>query len=287
MKITSKDGTLLDVDVSGPEDAPPLVLFHGVSSSRSTYDWLPDQVTANRRVVRADFRGHGRSDWAPGRYLMERYFEDAVAVLEQATTRPAVMVGFSLGGCMAWTIAQRRPDLVSAIFMEDPPLYGGEPDVHDATGIVPILRRSIDQEIAWTDRGASYEEAATELGETPIGPGLKFSDVMLPDSIHSLAASTMMRDRGVTESCIAIDMLRGLDTLSPLHRPAMVLAGNHEFGGAITPALEERLAATHPDVPVVRLASCGHGFQTWKRGRETYLTLLLGFLARHAPVNHG
>lgn len=287
MKIASKDGTLLDVDVSGPEDAPPLVLFHGVSSSRSTYHWLPEQVTANRRVIRADFRGHGHSAWAPGRYLMERYFEDAVAVLEQTTTRPAVMVGFSLGGCMAWTIAQRRPELVSAIFMEDPPLYGGEPDVHEAAGIGPILRRSIEQEIAWRERGASDEEAAAELGETPIAPGLRFADVLLPDSILSLATSTMMRDRGVTESCIAIDMLRGLDTLSPLHRPAMVLAGNHALGGAITPALEERLGATHPDVPVVRLASCGHGFQTWKRGRETYLTLLLGFLARHAPVDHG
>lgn len=287
MKITSKDGTILDIAVSGPEDAPALVLLHGVSSSRTTYDWLPEQVTAGRRVIRADFRGHGRSDWSSQPYNLQAYFEDTVAILEQAARQPAVVAGFSLGGCTAWMIAQQRPELVSAIFMEDPPIYGGEAAVHEAAGIAPILRRSIEQEVAWTDRAASIEEAAAELADTPMGPVLRFSDVMLPDSIHSLAHSTMMRDRGVTESAISREMLDGLDTIAPLHRPAILLAGGDAFGTAFTTAHEERLAISHPDVAVVRAACCGHGLQTWKRGREAYLTLLLGFLARHAPVAHG
>lgn len=287
MKIASHDGTLLDIAVDGPDDAPPVVLLHGVSSSRNTYDWLPAAATAGRRVIRADFRGHGLSDRAAGRYNLEGYFEDTVAVLEQVARRPAAVVGFSLGGCTAWLVAQRRPELLTAIMMEDPPIYGGEAAVHDAAGIGPILQRSIDQEMAWTARGASVDEAAAELGETPMGPDHRFADLMLPDSIRWLAASTLLRDRGVTESAISREMLDGLDTVSPLHRPALLLAGGDAFGGAFTTGHEERLAATHPDVPVVRMARCGHGLQTWRRGRATYLTLLLGFLAQHAPAADG
>ncbi len=287
MKVVSKDGVRLDVQVEGPEDGAPVVLLHGVSSSRTTYDWLPDSVTRGRRVYRADFRGHGASERAPGRYFLQDYFEDTVAILEQAVGRPAAIAGFSLGGCTAWMIAQQRPELATAILMEDPPIYGGEPEVHEAAGIGPVLRRSIDQEIAWSDRGASAQEAADELAATPMGPTLIFSDVMMADSIHSLATSTIARDRGVTESAIAREMLDGLDTSSPLHRPAILLAGGDEFGGAFTTGHELRLAQTHPDVPVARLASCGHGLQTWKRGRDLYLTILLGFLAQYAPVSHG
>lgn len=285
MKVVSKDGVRIDVQVDGPEDGAPVVLLHGVSSSRSTYDWLPESVTRGRRVYRADFRGHGASDPAPGRYFLQDYFDDTVAILEQAVGRPAAIAGFSLGGCTGWMIAQQRPELATAILMEDPPLYGGEPEVHEAAGIAAILRRSIDQEIGWTERGASAQEAVAELAATPMGPTNIFSDFLLPDSIQSLATSTMARDRGVTESAIAREMLDGLDTRSPLHRPAFLLAGGDKFGGAFTTAHEARLAATHPDVPVVRLANCGHGLQTWKRGRAVYLTVLLGFLAQYAPVS--
>jgi pimeloyl-ACP methyl ester carboxylesterase len=286
VKVISKDGTRLDVAIEGPERGAPVVLLHGVSSSRSTYDWLPETVLRGRRVIRADFRGHGASDRSPGRYGLRDYYEDTVAILEQAAGRPAAIVGFSLGGCTAWMTAQERPDLVTGILMEDPPLYGGEPAVHEAAGIAAILRRSIDQEIEWTDRGTTIDEAASVLAKTPMGPDRVFSDVLLADSIRSLAESTVLRDRGAVESAISREMLDGLDTASAIQRPALLLAGNDDFGSAFTRGHELRLAASHPDVSVVRLSQCGHGLQTWKRTRDTYLTLLLGFLSRYAPVPH-
>ena len=282
MKVSSSRGVQLDIEVQGPEDGSPVVFLHGVSSSRSTYDWLPESVTRGRRVYRADFRGHGASAWAPGRYFLQDYFDDTVAVLEQAVGRPAAIVGFSLGGCTGWMIAQQRPELATAVLMEDPPLFGGEAAVHDASGIAPILRRSIEQANGWAERGLSAEQATAELAQTPMGPDRVFADMMNADSIRSLATSTMARDAGVTESAIAREMLDGLDTASPLHRPAFLLAGGDANGGVFTTEHERRLAGSHPDVPVVRLASCGHGLQTWKRGRDVYLTMLLGFLAQYA-----
>jgi pimeloyl-ACP methyl ester carboxylesterase len=77
--------------------------------------------------VRVDLRGHGRSGHAPGTYTVERYGEDVVAALREGVGRPAVLVGHSLAGVVAWWVAQRHPELVTAAFLEDPPLCSGTP----------------------------------------------------------------------------------------------------------------------------------------------------------------
>ena len=104
-----------------------VVFLHGVAGSRATYDWLPDTV-AGHRVVRPDFRGHGAAPRTPGAYLIADYFADVAAVLSEVG--PAVLVGHSLGGVAAWWAAQRLPELVLGAFLEDPPLYRGEPAGH-------------------------------------------------------------------------------------------------------------------------------------------------------------
>ena len=129
----------LHVEAAGPEDGAPVVFLHGVSGSMRTYAWLPAEITEGRRIVRVDLRGHGRSGHAPGAYDVDSYGEDVVEVLRETVGRPAVLVGHSLGGVVAWWVAQRHPELVAAAFLEDPPLYMGEPAEHELNGAVPHL----------------------------------------------------------------------------------------------------------------------------------------------------
>ena len=82
---------------------------------------------AGPRIIRVDLRGHGRSDHAPGTYVLPRYGADVVAVLRSVASRPAVVVGNSLGGVIAWWLAQNHPDLVTAALLEDPPLSRARP----------------------------------------------------------------------------------------------------------------------------------------------------------------
>ena len=86
------------------------VLFLRVGSSGRTWEWLPDELTRGRRIVRVDLRGHGRSDHAPGTYVVPRYGADVAAVLRSVASRPAVVVGNSLGGVIAWWLAQNHPE---------------------------------------------------------------------------------------------------------------------------------------------------------------------------------
>ena len=161
----------LHADVDGPPDGAPVVFLHGVSGSTRTYAWLTGAITEGRRIVRLDLRGHGRSEHAPGTYVVERYGEDVVGSLRETVGRPAVLVGHSLGGVVAWWVAQRHPELVAAAFLEDPPLYMGEAEEHERNGAVPVFRTLLGVVAArWRAEGVTAEAAAAELASAPSAP---------------------------------------------------------------------------------------------------------------------
>jgi pimeloyl-ACP methyl ester carboxylesterase len=79
-------------------------------------------------VLAFDQRGHGESSHASGIYTLEHYVPEAIAFCEGVAAQPAVLVGHSLGGVVAASVARTRPDLVRGLLLEDPPLYRGEPE---------------------------------------------------------------------------------------------------------------------------------------------------------------
>ena len=139
----------LHVEVDGPQDAVPVVFLHGVSGSSRTYDWLPADLCDGRRLVKIDLRGHGASEHAPGTYDVDRYGEDVADVLRTQVGRPALVVGHSLGGVVAWWLAQCHPELVVAAFLEHPPLYMGEPTEHEQNIAIPVFRILLDAVARW------------------------------------------------------------------------------------------------------------------------------------------
>ena len=97
-------------------------MLHGITMSGRTWEWVVADLADRYRVIRLDFRGHGRSDRAPGAYQPADYLSDAVATIEQVAGGPCFVVGHSLGGMTAAALTQQRPDLVRGAVLEDPPL---------------------------------------------------------------------------------------------------------------------------------------------------------------------
>lgn len=73
-----------------------------------------------RTFTRFDYFAHGQSsgDWADA--TISRWREDALAVLDQATDGPQIVVGSSLGGWIALLAALARPDRVKALVLIAP-----------------------------------------------------------------------------------------------------------------------------------------------------------------------
>ncbi|MER5578072.1 alpha/beta fold hydrolase [Streptomyces massasporeus] len=110
--------------VWGPRDAEPLVLLHARGADGA--DWasiapaLATGPAGPRRVYAPDLRGHGRSD-RPGGYAYETMRDDIHALLGVLGIDRADVVGHSLGGAVAYLLAQRSPGLVRRLVLEDVP----------------------------------------------------------------------------------------------------------------------------------------------------------------------
>jgi pimeloyl-ACP methyl ester carboxylesterase len=277
-----RDGIGLNVEVEGTEGGPVVAFLHGVGGSSHTYRWLPQEVTDGRRILRIDFRGHGDSDAAPGTYLLHNYGADVAAILRELADGPAVVVGHSLGGSTAWWLAQNHPELLSAAFLEDPPLYMGEPAEHannPAAAMFSVIR---DNAIAMREEGLDDAAAADRLAATPMGDGVTLGDLMTPDGLLARAHAQLLMDPEVLTRVSDRTTLAETDVEAPVRVPIVLLAADVQ--PAFKPAHEERLNATHPDVTVVRVPGAGHAIHDGKAHRAEYVERLTTFLAQHAPV---
>jgi esterase len=207
-----------------------------------------------------------------------------VALLRETVGRPAVLVGHSLGGVVAWWVAQRHPELVTAAFLEDPPLYMGEPAEHELNGAVPIFAVLLDTVARWKAQGIGPDAAAAQLAAAPFGPDRsRTSAEGLSDDVPAARAEALLRmDPGVLEGAADRSTLAPTDTTSPVSVPVFVLGADDEMGAVFPTRHAERLAISHPDVQIARVAGAGHMIHDERDHRGEYVAALARFLATHA-----
>jgi esterase len=277
------DGVGLHVEVDGPAGAMPVVFLHGVMSSARTWAWLPEEVTHGRRIVRIDFRGHGRSDHKAG-YALPDYAADVLAVLGEVGT-PAVLVGHSLGGVVAWWVAQKHPGLVAAAFLEDPPLFASEASEEQAGRVRELFHLMLANVLSYRAEGLSVEAISKRIGASPFGSRgvLPFREIAMDDGVDAMAFGFSRLDVGVIEGAIDGSTLAQTDVRSPVKRHVMILAADDALGAAFSTSDGKRLAQTHPSVEVIRVMGCGHGIHDDRRHRDTFVQHLSRFLDKHAP----
>ena len=102
-----------------PQD-PTILLLSGAAASMDWWDVDICEALAagGRRVVRFDHRDTGRSTTGePGNpaYGGDVLDNDAARLLEALDFGPAHLVGVSMGGAIAQSVAVRRPDLVASL----------------------------------------------------------------------------------------------------------------------------------------------------------------------------
>jgi pimeloyl-ACP methyl ester carboxylesterase len=97
----------------------PVVLVHGLMGRGTTWSRQLPWLTRFGRVFTYDapwHRGRGVAD--PHPVCTERFVDDLGAAVE-SLGEPALMVGHSMGALHSWCLAAARPELVSAVVVED------------------------------------------------------------------------------------------------------------------------------------------------------------------------
>jgi pimeloyl-ACP methyl ester carboxylesterase len=125
------NGITLAYRAWGPEDAPPVLLLHSRGADGADWTTIAERLATGPRPYRVyapDLRGHGRSDWpgtepgaGPEVYAFEAMRDDMRALLVALGIDRADVVGHSLGGMVAYLLAQEAPGVVRRLVLEDVP----------------------------------------------------------------------------------------------------------------------------------------------------------------------
>ena len=139
---------------------PPVVLLPATGETAEDWDLVASFLSRSRTVYAVNLRGHGRSDW-PGTYSIQLMADDVRAVLDHIGGRPVDLVGHSLGGLVACSVAADRPDLVRRLVLEDVGLLKPRPadpparpagDLRFDWRVVEQVRPEIDNfDPGWTE----------------------------------------------------------------------------------------------------------------------------------------
>lgn len=172
--------------VTGPDDAPTLVLLHGITGSAvSLAEAIDHWVGRGYRVVAVDARGHGLSPrWESAQ--LERAGEVLVEDL----------------------VAVRRPDLLCGVVLEDPARFG---------------TRSPRELLA---RGAARERArATEVADLPAAVGRALETMPDAEALPGVWAS-QRTDPGLLLSGVVTPEVPWDEAMAALEVPALLLTGD-------------------------------------------------------------
>jgi pimeloyl-ACP methyl ester carboxylesterase len=120
----------------------PLCVLHGLLGSGANWVSLARELAADRRVLVPDQRHHGRSPHLPGLTYAD-LAADLAALLDHLALPAADLLGHSMGGKVAMTLALTQPHRVRRLIVVDiapvdyPPKYG---DVLDALAGLDLPR---------------------------------------------------------------------------------------------------------------------------------------------------
>jgi pimeloyl-ACP methyl ester carboxylesterase len=97
----------------------PVVLIHGFAVN-GDLNWkfpgITKELARNYQVITPDARGHGRSGKPhdPGKYGLEMV-DDVVRLLDHLHIKKAHVVGYSMGGFIAYKLAVRHPERLLSV----------------------------------------------------------------------------------------------------------------------------------------------------------------------------
>ncbi|HEU5297285.1 MAG TPA: alpha/beta hydrolase [Burkholderiaceae bacterium] len=113
--ITLANGVRLEVAEKGPRGGTPVVMLHGITDSRRSFDPIWEHLPTDWHAIAVSQRGHGESDKRQTQYSTIDFADDIALLADMLDLSPMVLVGHSMGSSVALQLAGDRPDLVRAV----------------------------------------------------------------------------------------------------------------------------------------------------------------------------
>jgi pimeloyl-ACP methyl ester carboxylesterase len=114
-------GSMPSVTCDSRGSGEPLVLIHGLATTRVIWRHVLPLLERGRRLVTLDVPGFGESPPAGPGFVLDEVAARIAAGLDSAGVEPPYdLVGHSLGGAVALTLAARDPDAIRRLVLVAP-----------------------------------------------------------------------------------------------------------------------------------------------------------------------
>ena len=250
-------------ELSGPEDAPVLVLSNGIMMS--TASWAYQTAVLNRylRVLVYDCRGMWQSDHPDGPYTMDLHAEDLAALLDGLNIPSAHIAGISYGAEISMVFALKFPDKTKTLIVID-----GVSEIH------PLLHA---QTYPWI-MAAEWEDPElllrTSYHMNFSGEWIKANKPFIESSADRYGLIDM---RAFVHLMNAFFELNITNQLNKIDVPTMVVAGEEDLIKGSEYA--KIIAKNIPGSEFVLVPGSGHALSIEKPA--VLNTLLLGFVTKN------
>jgi len=257
---TSQDGLRLFARDYGDRGSTktPVLCLPGLTRNSKDFETLARHLAKERRVLCADFRGRGRSQYCenPADYTPFHEMQDTLDLMTAAGVSNAVFVGTSRGGIVTMLLAAFRPAAIRRVILND---------------IGPLLEPAGLKRIAGyvgnNDAPATWDEAAIRVRmmnerEFPTVTGEEWraysrrtfaEENGLPKIDYDIKLGQMMR-KGIETGAAVPNLWPQWAALA--HIPALVIRGeNSDLLSAETVA---RMAELHPGMTALTIKDRGH-----------------------------
>jgi 3-oxoadipate enol-lactonase len=109
-------GVVLNYRLQG-DGSRALVCVHGVGSSLEAWQGVAAKLGDTFRILTLDLRGHGRSSLVKGRYEIDDFVGDVLALADHVGFGQFDLAGFSLGGLIAQRLALTHPQRLAKLVL--------------------------------------------------------------------------------------------------------------------------------------------------------------------------
>jgi 3-oxoadipate enol-lactonase len=244
----------------------PVVLIHGLSMDSSTWFNQVPVLSQEYQVIVFDNRGVGQTDAPHAAYSTEMMADDAAALLKFLNLDSAHILGFSMGGMIAQTLALKYPELVKSLLLTATAARFPARAKHLVQIWLRMLNENVSLETSTRDSFLwVYTNGFFEHDETVTASVNRALNHPYPLSTNGFAGQVAALMHHDTRSHI-----------SQISVPTLVLLGKDEI--LIPVEFSEELAAKIPKAELVILERGGHN--CWMEFPESFNQAVMQFLER-------
>lgn len=98
----------------------PVVLVHALGTSLRSWDPAAEILARRWEIIAYDYRGHGRTEKAPGTAAVPRMADDLAGLFSRLGVGPVHVVGLAVGAMIAQQLAVDHPGVVRSLVLASP-----------------------------------------------------------------------------------------------------------------------------------------------------------------------